>query len=138
MENERHITLNLLQMKNINAQNLKGESALTSAVRYGSPEAVSLLLSKGADVNVKDKDGNNLGVYLVQSYRPAGRERETPKQDPFDAKAKLLQDKGLNLAAAQKDGNTLYHLAITKSDVSLLKKISDLKFVDAIKIGLFQ
>lgn len=111
--------------KNINAQNLKGESALTNAVRYGAPEAVSLLLAKGADVNVKDKDGNNLGVYLVQSYRPAGREKETI--DPFDAKAKLLQDKGLNLATAQKDGNTLYHLAITKSDVSLLKKINDLK-----------
>lgn len=113
------------KIKNINAQNLKGESALTNAVRYGTPEAVSLLLAKGADVNVKDKDGNNLGVYLVQSYRPAGREKVTA--DPFDAKAKLLQDKGLNLATAQKDGNTLYHLAITKSDVSLLKKITDLK-----------
>lgn len=113
------------KIKNINAQNLKGESALTNAVRYGTPEAVSLLLAKGADVNVKDKDGNNLGVYLVQSYRPAGREKVTV--DPFDAKAKLLQDKGLNLATAQKDGNTLYHLAITKSDVSLLKKITDLK-----------
>ncbi|MCY1457811.1 Ankyrin repeats (many copies) [compost metagenome] len=47
--------------------------------------------------------------------------------DPFDAKATLLQDKGLNLATPQKDGNTLYHLAITKNDVSLLKKITDLK-----------
>ena len=121
------LELFLSKAKNINVQNLKGESALTYAVRNGSPEAVSLLLAKGADVNVKDKDGNNLGVYLVQSYRPAGRERETPKEDPFDAKAKLLQAKGLNLATAQKDGNTLYHLAITKNDVSLLKKITDLK-----------
>ncbi len=110
--------------KNINAQNLKGESALTNAVRYGTPEAVNILLNKGADVNVKDKDGNNLGVYLVQSYRPAGKDNAA---DPFNTKAKLLQDKGLNLAAAQKDGNTLYHLAITKNDVSLLKKITDLK-----------
>ncbi|SFD58518.1 ankyrin repeat domain-containing protein [Flavobacterium phragmitis] len=121
------LELFLPKAKNINAQNLKGESALTYAVRNGSPEAVSLLLAKGADANVKDKDGNNLGVYLVQSYRPAGRERETPKEDPFDTKAKLIQAKGLNLATAQKDGNTLYHLAITKNDVSLLKKITDLK-----------
>ncbi|SEO67546.1 Ankyrin repeat [Flavobacterium sp. CF108] len=110
--------------KTINAQNLKGESALTNAVRSGTPEAVALLLAKDADVNVKDKDGNNLGVYLVQSYRPAGKETTA---DPFDAKVKLLQDKGLNLAAAQKDGNTLYHLAITKNDIALLKKITDLK-----------
>ena len=119
------LELLLGSVKNINAQNLKGESALTFAVKNGTPEAVNLLLTKGADVNVKDKDGNNLGVYLVQSYRPAGREKAAT--DPFDAKAELLQDKGLNLAAPQKDGNTLYHLAITKNDVSLLKKITELK-----------
>jgi ankyrin repeat protein len=110
--------------KNINLQNTKGESALTFAVRSGSPEAVSVLLNKNADINVKDKDGNNLGVYLVQSYRPAGR--ETTVTDPFEAKIKLLQDKGLNLAAAQKDGSTLYHFAIPKNDLALLKKLTPL------------
>ncbi|WP_125721841.1 ankyrin repeat domain-containing protein [Flavobacterium ustbae] len=119
------LELFLPKAKNVNAQNVKGESALTKAVQYGTPEAVNLLLAKGADVNVKDKDGNNLGVYLVQSYRPAGKEKTAT--DPFDVKAKLLQDKGLNLAAPQKDGNTLYHVAITKNDVDLLKKITDLK-----------
>jgi len=113
------------KVKNINLQNLKGESALTMAVRSGTPEAVSVLLSKGADVNVKDKDGNNLGIYLIQSYRPIGREANGA-QDPFDAKVKLLQDKGLNLAAAQKDGSTLYHFAIAKNDLALLKKLAGL------------
>ncbi|GGF14039.1 ankyrin repeat domain-containing protein [Flavobacterium limi] len=116
--------------KNVNAQNLKGESALTNAVRSGSPEAVSLLLAKGADINVKDKDGNNLGVYLVQSYRPQmmgrGGDNANAKQDPFAAKIKLVQDKGLNLATPQKDGNTLYHIAVIKNDLALLKKIADL------------
>jgi len=106
--------------KNINLQNAKGESALTMAVKSGTPDAVALLLGKGADVNVKDKDGNNLGFYLVQSYRP------DPKQDTFDAKAKLLQEKGLNLAAPQKDGSTLYHFAAAKNDLSLLKKLASL------------
>jgi len=119
------LELLLPKVKNINLQNLKGESALTMAIRSGTPEAVALLLNKGADVNVKDKDGNNLGVYLVQSYRPAGRETNAAK-DPFEAKIKLLQDKGLNLAAAQKDGSTLYHFAIAKNDLALLKKLASL------------
>lgn len=106
--------------KNINLQNAKGESALTFAVRSGTPENLALLLNKGADVKVTDKDGNSLGVYLVQSYKP------DPKQDTFDAKAKLLQEKGLNLAAPQKDGSTLYHFAIAKNDLSLLKKLAGL------------
>lgn len=118
------LELLLPKAKNINLQNLKGESALTMAVRSGTPEAVALLLSKGADVNVKDKDGNNLGVYLVQAYRPAGRDANP--NDPFDAKVKLLQDKGLNLAAAQKDGSTLYHFAAAKNDLGLLKKLAAL------------
>lgn len=120
-------------VKNTNLQNGKGESALTMAIKLGTPEAATLLLEKGADVKVLDKEGNNLGFYLVQSYRPQmmgmGRPVESsnvPKQDPFVAKIKLLQDKGLNLATPQKDGNTLYHLAIIKNDMTLLKKIADL------------
>ena len=57
-------------VKNINTQNGKGESALTIAVKSGTPSAVELLLNKGADVTVTDKEGNNLGVYLIQSYKP--------------------------------------------------------------------
>lgn len=116
-------------VKNINIQNLKGESALTTAVKSGTPNAVEVLLNKGADVKVLDKEGNNLGFYLVQSYRPQmgrGPEGANAKQDPFTAKIKLLQEKGLNLAAPQKDGNTLYHLAVIKNDLALLKKIADL------------
>jgi ankyrin repeat protein len=107
--------------KDINSKNSKGESALTIAVKSGTPENVALLLNKGADVNVTDKDGNNLGVYLIQSYRP-----ESKGPDPLETKIKLVQDKGLNLAAAQKDGSTLYHLAVVKNDLTLLKKLASL------------
>ncbi|WP_281240320.1 ankyrin repeat domain-containing protein [Flavobacterium praedii] len=119
-------------IKNINAQNKKGESALTKAIQTGTPENASLLLDKGAVINVLDKNGNNLAFYLIDSYRPQmgmGRGPETSngqKQDPFTSKIKLLQDKGLNLATPQKDGNTLYHFAIIKNDINLLKKIADL------------
>ncbi|HKO77768.1 MAG TPA: ankyrin repeat domain-containing protein [Flavobacterium sp.] len=117
-------------VKNINSQNIKGESALTFAIKSGTPSAVELLLNKGADAKVTDKEGNNLGFYVIQSYRPQmGRGPEGAngqKQDPFGAKIKLLQDKGLNLATPQKDGNTLYHLSVIKNDLALLKKIADL------------
>jgi ankyrin repeat protein len=130
---EANGTLELLLplVKNINTQNKKGESALTKAIQSGTAENTTLLLEKGADVKVLDKDGNNLGFYLVDSYRPQigmGRGPETANapKDPFTSKIKLLQDKGLNLATPQKDGNTLYHFAITKNDLTLLKKIVDL------------
>lgn len=113
-------------VKNNNVQNLKGESALTMAVKAGTPKALTVLLNRGADIKVLDKDGNNLGHYLIQSYKPSGRGPEATTQDPFEAKIKLLQDKGLNLAIPQKDGNTLYHFAIIKNDLALLKKIAAL------------
>ncbi|MCZ8228200.1 ankyrin repeat domain-containing protein [Flavobacterium sp.] len=119
--------------KNTNAQNSKKETALTFAVKSGTPEAITQLLNHGADIAVTDKDGNNLGYYLIQSYRPqmgAGRGPEgtnTPKEDPFEAKIKILQDKGLRLSSPQKDGNTLYHLAVIKNDLNLLKKLAYLK-----------
>jgi len=119
------IELLLPKVKNINAVNTKGESALTMAVKGGSADVAALLIKNGADVNIKDKDGNNLAYYLIQSYRPqAGTDQ---KKDDFSDKMKLLQDKGLNFAATQKDGSTLYHVAIAKNDVLLLKKISELK-----------
>ncbi|WP_278036066.1 ankyrin repeat domain-containing protein [Flavobacterium nitratireducens] len=121
------------KVKDINLKNTKGESALSLAVQNGTPKAVELLLSQKADINVVDKDGNNLGYYLIQSYRPqmlgGGRGPEastTPKEDPFATKLKLLQDNGLHLAEAQKDGSSLYHFAVLKNDITLLKKLADL------------
>ena len=120
----------LAKTKNINAVNAKGESALTAAVKSGTEETVALLIQKGADINVKDKDGNNLGFYLVQSYRPqqpGGENGLRPEKDEFAAKIKILQDKGFNFATPQKDGSTLYHLAVAKNDVALFKKLDGLK-----------
>jgi len=51
--------------------------------------------------------------------------RPQPKDD-FGDKLKALQSKGLNFAAPQKDGNTLYHLAVAKNDLAIVKKLADL------------
>ncbi|KVV13143.1 ankyrin repeat domain-containing protein [Flavobacterium sp. TAB 87] len=121
------LELLLPTVKNINLKNTKGESALTVAVQSGTPEAVAVLLSKKADVKVLDKDGNNLGFYLIQSYKPQNGKGKTPAEDPFTAKKQLLQNSGLNLASIQKDGSTLYHVAVLKTDLNLLEKLADLK-----------
>ena len=114
----------LPEVKNINQLNKKNASALTMAVKSGSTATVNLLLQHGADVNVTDAEGNNLAYYLVQSY---GTARGGVKSDDFESKAKALADKGLNLAAPQKNGNTLYHIAVVKNDITLLKKITALQ-----------
>jgi len=58
--------------------------------------------------------------------RGPAAENDTPKEDPFAAKLKLLQDNGLNLAQPQKDGSNLYHFAVLKNNISLLEKIANL------------
>ncbi len=142
-------TLALLasKVKTINTVNKKGVSALQMAVRGNSADAVRFLIQKGADLNGQDADGNNVAYYLIQSYSPQGGQRGegqgggAPRGegqggggqrggmatgDDFGVKMKVLQESGFNLATPQKDGNTLYHLAIAKNDIALLKRLQDL------------
>lgn len=114
--------INLLaaSVKNINQVNKKGISALALAVRSNTPEVVRLLIQKGADVNVADANGDNLAYYLIQSYNPQ-------KAEAFEAKLKALEEKGFKVATPQKNGNTLYHLAVAKNDLSLIKLVERYK-----------
>lgn len=126
----------LPKVTNINQGNEKGATALALAVKGNSPEAVSYLLSKGANVDVTDKGGDNLAAYLVQSYNAGGpggmggangARPDAPRTDEFAEKLKLLQEKGLDMKAPQKNGNTLYHLAVAKNNLALLKKLEPLQ-----------
>ncbi|UKT65861.1 ankyrin repeat domain-containing protein [Pedobacter mucosus] len=128
------LALLLPKVKNINQANAKGQTALSLAVGSNSSAVVAYLISKGADINVVDKDGNNLAYALIQSYGPAegggrgGFNQGGPtKAEEFAAKMKLLQAKSFNLASPQKNGNTLYHLAVVKGDLNLIKSLQDLK-----------
>lgn len=134
-------------VKNINLANKKGLTALALATRNNSADVMQYLIAKGANVNTVDKEGNNLAYYWLQSYSPlaflgrqeggrpegapngGGRPQEpsAPKTDAFTAKMQVLQDKGFNITTPQKDGSTLYHLAIAKNDLGLLKRIEQLK-----------
>lgn len=102
------------ETKNINHQNKKGRTALTNAVYRNSPEIVALLLQKGAKITVVDKEGNNLGYYLLKNFNPK-------KQASFNQKLALLQSKGFDFLQPQTNGNTLFHLALDTNNLDLVK-----------------
>ncbi len=110
----------IASVKNINHTNSKGISALALAVRGNSTAVVELLLASGANINVIDANGDNLVPYIIDAYNPQ-------RLALFEGKLKLLQEKGLNLTVPQKNGNTLYHLAIGKNSFDLLKRIEFFK-----------
>lgn len=110
----------LSKVKHIDQANQKGVTALAMAVRGNSPEIVGFLLSKGASVSVKDAGGNNLAFYLIQSYN-------AQRASDFEAKLDILKGKGLKVEAPQQNGNTLYHLAVAKNDLSLVKRLESYK-----------
>jgi ankyrin repeat protein len=133
----------LARTKDINRVKKNGFSALTLAVRSNSPEVVNYLISKGAQVKVLDKKGNNLAYYAVDSYRsprpggfggPGGqtgagagqRNLNGPKEDDLSIKMKSLQQAGLDMIAPQENGNSLYHIAVAKNDLNLLKRLQPL------------
>ncbi len=107
-------------VKNINQVNKAGLSALSMAVRRNTPEVVSLLLSRGADINVRDAEGYTLAFYLLHTYSPQ-------RPEGFEAKLKILQEKGLDITAPQKNGNTLYHMVLYRNGLPLLKRIEAFK-----------
>lgn len=104
------------RVKNINAVNNKGVSALALAVKNNTPEIIAVLIEKGADINCVDGSGNNLASYLIQSY-------DVNKKDVYEAKLNLLKEKGFNVKSPQKNGNTLYHLAVAKNDLPLIQSL---------------
>jgi ankyrin repeat protein len=106
--------------KDINQKNKSGESALSLAVRGNSSEVIRFLLNHGADIRNTDAKGNNLGFYLFESYN-----RRQLKE--FVPKLELLSSSGLDLNSPQADGNTIYHMAVAKNDVELLKAIEPYK-----------
>lgn len=103
--------------QNINHKNKEGLSALSKAVKGNNIEVIEYLLKKGADVKVVDYKGNTLAYYLVKSYTDKNKE-------VFTQKKKLLAKKGLRFQTAQEKNNSLFHIAIEKNSVNLLKEIS--------------
>lgn len=109
---------------NINHTNKDGKSALTNSLQ-NKPKIVQFLLKKGADVSVIDKNGNNLAYYLFKRFNPKNKSE-------FQQKLTMLTEKGLAISKAQKNGNTLYHLAVEQESIPMLQYIERYKInIDA-------
>lgn len=118
-------TVKLLATKvaDFNTSNKNGETALTFAVRTAPVAVISFLLDKGAKISQVDHKGFNLAYHLVDNYRPFPG---NANMGDISEKIDLLKSKGLDFAKAQADGSTLYHLAVTKGNLNLLKLIGTL------------
>lgn len=103
-------------VKNINAKDENGRSALAMAINRNDAEVAEFLLEKGADINVMDKDGNTLAYYLMNTF-------SSNQQEAFNEKLELLKKNDLDLTIAQGNGNNLYHIAVEKNNLALLKRI---------------
>ncbi|WP_103863618.1 ankyrin repeat domain-containing protein [Aquimarina sp. I32.4] len=100
----------------INDTDKNGRSALTNAIEYNTTDVVEFLIAQKADIAVTDTKGNTLSKYVIASYNPK-------EADKFKKKVALLTNNGFDMTQPQKDGNTLYHLAIEKKNLELLKLI---------------
>lgn len=109
------IKLLAAKTKDINHKNNDGRTALTNALR-NKPEVIEFLLEKGADISIIDKKGNNLAYYLFNRYSPRNKE-------DFQQKLALLTAKGLDVTKSQKDGTTLYHIAVDKHSAPMLEML---------------
>lgn len=118
------LALLLPRVKNIDQANLQGQTALTLAVKSNSSQVVGYLLNKGANAKVTDRKGNDLVFYAIDSY--GGERRSGGNPDELDAKLNLLKAKGLDITKPQANGNTLYHLAVAKNDLSLVQHLQPL------------
>ena len=109
------IKLFVSKTTNINHVNKEGLSALTKAIRNNS-KIVDFLLNNGANATIIDAKGNHLGYYLFNTF-------STKNLKEFQNKLEQLKAKGLNVSKPQKNGATLYHLAVKKQSLPMLKYI---------------
>lgn len=107
-----------LATNNVKAINTKGASALTNAVSFNKPEVVKLLIEKGADTRILDKEGHDLYYYVISNHRKGSLQRTSEIID-------LLKASGADIRRSANQG-VLVHTALEKDDKELLGKLFDL------------
>ncbi|WP_373553858.1 ankyrin repeat domain-containing protein [Haliscomenobacter sp.] len=107
-----------LASNNVKAINAKGASALTNAVAFNKPEVVKLLIDKGADTRILDKEGHDLYYHLVFNHRKGSIQRTNEIIE-------LLKASGADIRRSANQG-VLLHTALEKDDTALLGKLFEL------------
>ena len=102
------------KITNINSKDKKGRSALIMSVQSNTKEVVKFLLDMGANINTKDADGNTLSYYLINIFKTV----------EFEDKLSILEKNGLVINKLQHSKNTLLHIAVTKDNLALLKRLN--------------
>ena len=105
----------LANSNNIMHQDRLGKSAITTAIERGKKENFDFLLSKGADLHIKDFLKNDLMYYVFKSHN-------SKRKEVTQHFINELSAAGLNGKKIDENKNTLAHMAIEKHSVFLLEK----------------
>ncbi|MCF6812115.1 ankyrin repeat domain-containing protein, partial [Thiotrichales bacterium 19S9-12] len=125
--------------RHLNAQNKDKETPLHIAVRKNNQDAINLLLEKGANRDIADKNGNTALHLELQKENPnLDRIAALVSQNNIDIRNKWLEtplhiavrknnqgainrllEKGANQDIADKNGNTALHLELQKENPNL-------------------
>lgn len=105
-------------VKNMNTQDETGKTALTMAINRNTANVAAFLLKNNANSKVIDKKGNSLAYYLINSF-------SVKNMSEFEEKLDLLKAQNVSMTSIQKQGNTLYHLAVLKGNLDLVHLLAD-------------
>ncbi|XP_071100543.1 ankyrin repeat domain-containing protein 50-like [Haliotis cracherodii] len=145
-------------MVGINDRGVYERTPVMRAARNGYKEVVELLVHKGADVTLVDKDGNNIlhlacqknNVEMVKyvlsqdmvGINDRGWYERTPvmraAEKGYKEVVELLVHKGADVTLVDKDGNNILHLACQKNNVEVVKYILSQDMVGINDRGVYE
>jgi ankyrin repeat protein len=105
----------------LNLYDNKGRTALHYAAQGFRQDNIELLIGRGMDVNVKDRQGNT-PLHTLAMNKGDAADKPKARQNQLAA-AKLLLDKGANPLAKNRLGETPFLLADDEDNFSLKKLI---------------
>ena len=112
---------------NLNAKSSRGLSGTMGAAMTWMPEALEFLISKGADVNIIDNNGQTALMYVCGYLPNASPMNEKWKQRPEHLQiAKILVQAGADINLINKRGDTALDLARKNKNMAVLKYLQSL------------